>query len=133
MTYKLLDHEGFENGSAWKSAQMIGNPVGGFKFNYVLDDGSARSLKGFANIEIRLPYEVERYNIEGLNLNEDERDIYADYWTAIDTYMIEMTAKFITGDLEVEAEWAGYLEQLEILGLQDVIDAYQAAYDRFAK
>lgn len=133
MTYKLLDHEGFDNGSAWKSAQMIGNPVGGFKFNYVLDDDSARSLKGFANIEIRLPYEVERYNIEGLNLNEDERDIYADYWTAIDTYMVEMTAKFITGDLDVEAEWAGYLEQLEILGLKDVIDAYQAAYDRFAK
>ena len=132
-TYKLLEHDGYDNGSAWKTAQMIGNPIGGFKFDYILDDGSARSFKGFENVEKRAPYEVDRYNMKALNLNEDERDIYADYWTAIDTYLIEMTAKFITGELDVNAEWDSYLEQLDILGLQEVLDAHQDAYDRTVK
>ena len=133
MTYTLLPHDGFDSGEAWKTAQMISTPIGGYMFNYVLSGGGAASVKGLETISKVVPYEVSRYNLKGLCLNEDERDIYADCWTGIDSYLTEMTAKFITGELDVNAEWDAYLEQLEMLGLQDVIDAYQAAYDRAIK
>jgi len=42
---------------------------------------------------------------------------------------------FCTGILDVndDAAWAAYIKELEDLGLQDVIDVYQAALDRYNK
>ena len=44
--------------------------------------------------------------------------------------MSEITAKFITGEVDIDAEWDNYLKELDALGLQDVLDAYNAAYQR---
>ena len=67
-----------------------------------------------------------------MTLTEDENEVYTDYWTEIDSYIAEKTAKYITGELDVEADWDTFVKDLENLHLQDVIDAYQSAYDRFS-
>jgi len=42
-----------------------------------------------------------------------------------------MEGKFITGIADIETGWDEYCATLEKMGVQDVIEVYQAAYDRF--
>ncbi len=41
-------------------------------------------------------------------------------------------ARFITGDLDIDddAAWQSYLDELEQMGLSDLLAVYQAAYTR---
>ena len=66
-------------------------------------------------------------------MTQDESDIYNDAWADIDTYINESTAKFITGEWSIEQSWDSYVAELEKMGLKDVVDVYQAAYDRTKK
>lgn len=59
----------------------------------------------------------------------DEQATYADYWGAIGTYVNENAAKFIKGEAEID--WDKFMDDLEGMGLQKVLDVNQAAYDRF--
>jgi len=78
-----------------------------------------------------MPVAVDVFYTSHLRLTEDERDIYTDAWVDIDKYLTEMNAAFITGQMDIEAEWETYLKELDVRGLQDVIDIYQAALDRY--
>ncbi len=97
---------------------------------YVADPNTGYGVKCIGNIEKLWPVTVTPYNLALLTLTEDETDTYNDAWADISTYMTQMTAKFITGEVDVEAEWDNYIATLDQLGLQDVYDVYQAAYDR---
>ena len=44
-----------------------------------------------------------------------------------------MHAAFITGEKDIDAEWDNFQAELMDMGLQDVIDVYQAALDRYNK
>lgn len=132
-TYEILPHEGYETPSAW---QLAINPTGGclglFNFIYTSLSNSGLQAKGLGTNENTLPYSAYWFDVTMMTLNQDEQDTYADYWTEIDTYIAEKTAKYITGELDIEADWDTFLKDLENLHLQDVIDAYQSAYDRFS-
>ena len=65
-----------------------------------------------------------------MTLTQDEQDIYNDAYADIDGYITEMTAKFITGELNIEENWDKYLTDLDKMGLTDVIKVYQDAYNR---
>lgn len=49
------------------------------------------------------------------------------------TYMEESNVKFITGALNTDSDYDQFVETLKNMGIQDLIDAYQAAYDRYLK
>jgi hypothetical protein len=87
-------------------------------------------VKGQGTINNLWPYAETPFDLNSLVLTEDESDTYNDAWTDINAYITESTAKFITGDLDIETGWEGFINDLEKMGLQDVIDVYQAAYDR---
>ncbi len=55
----------------------------------------------------------------------------ASYESPIDTYVQEMTARFITGESNIDADtdWNGYLSELENIGLSRMIEIYQATYN----
>lgn len=63
-------------------------------------------------------------------LNADEKEVYSDLYPEIKSYVDEMTVKFIMG-LEPLENYDAFVTQLNSLGVQDVINAYQAAYDRY--
>lgn len=42
-----------------------------------------------------------------------------------------MRGLWLTGKADINADWDGYVAQLESMGLQQVISCWQAAYDRF--
>lgn len=87
-------------------------------------------VKGQGTVNNLWPYAVTPYPVTSLVLTQDESDIYNDAWTDIKAYIAENTAKFITGELKVAENWDTYVSDLQKMGLQDVIDVYQAAYDR---
>ncbi len=66
----------------------------------------------------------------GVTLNEEEKGVYGDYYGDIETYVNEMTVKFIMG-LEPLENLDSFVETLRSLGVDEVINAYQTAYDRY--
>ncbi len=66
----------------------------------------------------------------GATLNADELEVYSDLYPEIKSYVEEMTVKFIMG-LEPMENFDNFLSTLESLGVQDVVAAYQSAYDRY--
>ncbi|HBP39204.1 MAG TPA: ABC transporter substrate-binding protein, partial [Clostridiales bacterium] len=64
-----------------------------------------------------------------LTYDEAEAAELSMYETAIKSYLQEMTAKFITGESDIETGWDSYLSELEEIGLDNMLAIYQAAYD----
>ena len=83
------------------------------------------------NIREKLwPNMVERPNVNSLFLSEDESYEAGAINTDLNLYMESAFAKFIVGEWTVEANWDEYIKGLESLGAFDLVDIYQAAYDR---
>ena len=66
----------------------------------------------------------------GISLTTAENDLYADLYPEIDSYVDEMRVKYIMG-LESMDTYDAFVKTLYSLGLQDVIDIYQTALDRY--
>ena len=131
--YTELAHEGIEMGKflaseSFQIALYSGYEGGLFPYSSAPTNGVG--VKGQGTINNLWPYAETPFDLNSLVLTEDESDTYNDAWTDINAYITESTAKFITGDADIAAEWDNYIKALEGMGLQDVIDVYQAAYDR---
>ena len=128
-----LPHDGIETGKflASESFQMaLYSGYEGGLFPYSSAPVNGVGVKGVGTINNLWPYAETPYDLTSLVLTQDEMDIYNDAFTDINAYITESTAKFITGEMDVAAEWDNYISALEQMGLQDIIDVYQAAYDR---
>lgn len=66
-----------------------------------------------------------------VSYTSEESEVIAMYSSDIDTYIEESTAKFITGEMDVEADFDEYVSTLKALGIEKLQEVYQAAYDRF--
>ena len=66
----------------------------------------------------------------GVTLNAEEKEIYADYYGDIESYVQEMTVKFIMG-LESIDQYDNFVQVLKDQGIEEVMSAYQTAYDRY--
>ena len=131
--YTELAHEGIEMGKflaseSFQIALYSGYEGGLFPYSSAPTNGVG--VKGQGTINNLWPYAETPFDLNSLVLTEDESDTYNDAWTDINAYITESTAKFITGEADIAAEWDNYVKALEQMGLQDVIDVYQAAYDR---
>ena len=128
--FKILDHEGYDSTDAWTQANSFGLSLGMYDWLYY--DTKAGNYESEALINEFFPYADKNHvYLANIPLTEDEMLDYGDYWTDINNYVGEMTAKFITGELDIETEWDNYVKELYNLNLQDVLDIYQTAYDRY--
>lgn len=68
----------------------------------------------------------------GVTFTEDEQDTLAVY-TLLDSYVDQMVAQFVTGSIDItdDAQWNAYLQNIEMMDVQTLIDTRQAAYDRW--
>ncbi|MEP3296968.1 MAG: extracellular solute-binding protein [Pseudoruegeria sp.] len=66
----------------------------------------------------------------GVAFNADEQKVYDRYWGSLRDYMLERQQGWILGNGDVEADWDAYSAQLEKLGLSDVLEVMQSAYER---
>ena len=129
-TYVILDHEGFDNGSTWLSTASSGSNVAQ-KWDYVENGGTGLMMKALGVRDILRPHDVDLFYTTLLVLTDEEQEIYNDCWTEIQNKVTEMNGAFITGQADLEADWDTYINELYAMGLQDVIDIYQAALDRY--
>ena len=60
----------------------------------------------------------------------DEMDIRASIGTDIDTYVKEMRAKFMIGQVPL-SDWDKYVRTIERMGLDLFMSTYEAAYERY--
>jgi putative aldouronate transport system substrate-binding protein len=66
-----------------------------------------------------------------LSITVDESTTYSNAFGEVLTYTQEATARFITGELSLDSDWQTFQDTIVQLGVQDCIDVYQAALDRY--
>ncbi len=93
-------------------------------------NSQARQIGFVNNVK---PYMSELYFPAGLlKFTEDEQYILDNKLTDIKTYAKEMEGKFITGVTDLNDDtWKEYCDTIEEMGIAEVIDVYQASYDRW--
>lgn len=82
-----------------------------------------------AAVEIWSAPETNIYVPVHLTLTSEENDIVASKQTAINTMVEEYAVNYIIGQTDKSFEY--FCAELSQFGLQDVLDVYQAAYDRY--
>lgn len=70
-------------------------------------------------------------NERWLSYTTEESLHKADLQNDIETYQTEMRLKFITGQLDIDAEWDNYCTALEGMGIHTMEEITQAAVDRY--
>ena len=128
--YSVIVPEGFDSASAWLHVAGTGSAPY-LKWPYYEDSGTGLMKLAVGTRDILKPHGVKVFYTSLLTLTQEEQDIYNDCWVDIETKVTEMNAAFITGQADIEAEWDNYIKALYDMGLQDVIDVYQAALDRY--
>ena len=71
------------------------------------------------------------YPRDFVSFTTEESEILAQYQTDMETYITECLAKFFTGDMDVDADYDAFAEQIRNLGSEEVKQVYQSAYERF--
>ena len=130
--YTEQAHEGIELGNFLASESFNTCLYTGFDqglFPYSSAPTNGVGVKGVGTVKNLWPYAETPFNLGTLSLTQDEQDTYSDTWTDIDKYISEQTAKFITGEIDVETGWASFVQELQKMGLNDILEIYQAAYD----
>ncbi|MCT1901404.1 extracellular solute-binding protein [Oceanobacillus sojae] len=61
---------------------------------------------------------------------DEENRILQSTGEDINKYVEEMRDKFITGDEDLD-EWDNYVQTIEQMGMEELLEVYQAAYDRY--
>lgn len=64
-------------------------------------------------------------------LNVEEKSQYAATYSDIETFLSEAITKYIIGDFSFDSYDTDFVAKLETMGVQECIDLYQAAYDRY--
>ena len=67
-----------------------------------------------------------------LSLNVAESEVVALYATDLATYISEEVPKFVTGDRDL-AQWDSFVADCEGMHVDELLAAYQGAYDRYAE
>ena len=88
-----------------------------------------QEMKGYQSVNNLYPYMVPRFPETYLKFTSEESEVLANKLTEIKTYVDSMKASFITGT-EPLSNWDKYVETVKQMGIDDVLKAYQAAYDR---
>ncbi len=99
-------------------------------FNYEKQWMNALALEG-AEMYNSSNVIAERFPM--LSFTVEEQKILDQKETAIQPFVEEMTQKWILGAEDVEKTWDSYLQSLNDLGMKEIVEIYQAAYDRYAK
>ena len=81
-------------------------------------------------IRNNLDYVVPEKGVYGLVFTAEEQEIITEYRSAINTYVEESFARFITGSGDIDAEWENYVEELYRMGLQEYLDALNSCWSR---
>ncbi|AHG21894.2 sugar ABC transporter permease [Chania multitudinisentens RB-25] len=78
-------------------------------------------------------YQKGNYHLpafDGVNMTQEERQIYDKYWPELKTFMYESAQAWVIGTRDPQKDWDNYQKQLKQRGLDQVLAVMQKAYDR---
>ena len=76
--------------------------------------------------------EVNKTSFTGLfTLDTEETATVQRYYTDISTYVAEQVGKFLIGEVDLEQNWDSFVETVESMGIDEVVDAYTTAGERY--
>ena len=120
-----------EEANTWASGEKFSNyydTLYSGEFLYVSTD--SLKIKSSGINDKLLPYSVPTAELAvRFVLSSDDQDNFTDLWTDISAYISQMHSKFITGQEDLETGWDNYLSTLDRMGLPEVLEIYQNAYD----
>ena len=91
---------------------------------------STEPILYFACRESLVPYADTSRVVPPLMLTREESSEISNIRTMIDDYVEENQALFCLGTRDIDKEWDAYVKEFEVLGLDKMLEVYQAAYDR---
>jgi putative aldouronate transport system substrate-binding protein len=91
-----------------------------------------QEMKAYESAESYYPYMKYRLTDGDFKYTEEENADLAGYLTDLNNYINTSTAQFITGTVELNDDtWQDYLNNLEKMGLSEVVELKQTGYDRW--
>jgi putative aldouronate transport system substrate-binding protein len=83
-----------------------------------------------ASKELYEPYGPKDMAFPHIKLTKEENDELTTLRVELGKHVRESVTKFIVGSLSLDTDWNGFLQDLDKLQIQRVLDIYQKAYDR---
>lgn len=78
-----------------------------------------------------IPYEGDDYVWDFVKFTEDEQYVIDNTLADIKAFYQAKHVEFITGVLDIEADWDSYCAEFQKMRVDELINVYQTAYDRF--
>ncbi len=129
-TYSVLKYGTYDSTAEWLAAAGHGSALY-LDWPYSEESDTAIQLKTESVRDLYSPVGVDVLSISLLKLTEDEQATYNKSWDAVNQYVEEMNTAFISGEMDIEAEWDNYIATLSSKGLNNIIRVYQAALNRY--
>lgn len=137
MTYSFILPEGYDGSfGTYQNKEVIFYNLGrGDALNgYITDTPGNNQERQKAYVENVHPYATkDEFPASALKFTDDEQYVLDNKFGEIKSYYEEMYSKFVTGVADIETEWDEYCSTIETMGIQEVVDIYQDAFDRFNK
>lgn len=74
---------------------------------------------------------LNKESVPPVLFTDDESKELSTLQTALQDYVLQQQASWVTGQGDVDAEWEGYVAQLETMGVARYVQIYQDATDRY--
>lgn len=135
-TYTQYWPDNYATYGDFQMSEITWNNIGRSDFlaGYVTSSEGNAKTRAEAFVDKVWPYVKpgsEVFPTSFLKFTEDEQFVIDQYWSEIKTYYTGMQAKFITGTVDIETGWDEYLKTLDDMGMDQVLEVYQASYNRW--
>ena len=68
--------------------------------------------------------------VPALSFTTEENDLIVSKYPACRSYMLEQLQKWTFDGTNIDSEFDGYMQTLSDMGMDEIVEAYQNAYDR---
>ena len=134
MTLQLTESDPYFNNNKLSGSPTIlpKAPSAGDAQDPKAPNGAGHEVVLYRATEEMEPYKVDqKYVIPNIYYSTEANEKISSYRATINPYIEESIARFITGDLSLDNDWQGYLDELDAMGLQDYLATVQEAYDEW--
>lgn len=123
-----------QSANTYLYAEVIWNNQGRADlFGDMISEGTGNNpTRQRAYLEVVKAYETDYDYVLGfLTFTEDEQYIIDNTMADIQAYYRAKHVEFVTGVSDIETDWDAYVEEFNKMRIDELVDVYQAAYDRF--
>lgn len=131
-TYTFHTPEGYDSFGAFQGAEIMWLNFGRADAlaGLITSTPSNNQARQMAYVENIFPYmEEDPFPMDFLVFTEEQQYVIDSKWTEIDSYVKKMQVEFITGVTDIAEGWEVYCNTLEKMGISEVRDVYQEAYE----